>query len=372
MSETAPECPPEPRANPYLIGHEGAEAVLADACRSQRLAHAWLIRGPRGIGKATLAYRFARWLMAQDSGAAPTGPGLFGNSPGAGPADGEGLYLAPEDPVFRRVAAAGHADLKTIRIGVNEQGRPRREIVADDVRGIARFMAMTPAEGGWRVVVVDSADDMNRHAANAVLKVLEEPPRRAVILLVSHSPGRLLPTIRSRCRGLTLKALDDTTVANLIERYRPDISAEDRSDLAALAEGSIGNALDLAGEGGLDVFRDLMGVIGDLPELDNTRLHRFADRFARQDGEPAFRAAATLLRWWLGRLITTAAGHTPAAASTDAMTGIARIARRGTLERWLEVWEKVNGLLARTEAINLDRRQVMLTAVLAVRDAARS
>ena len=212
-----PETTPDPRANPDLSGHAAAEETLKTAAESGRLAHAWLFRGPRGIGKATLAFRFARWLLASSGAsslAAPAPPSLFGDdmAPEAIGSD-EGLFVAPENPVFRRVAAAGHADLMTIEVGLDDRGRRRREIVAADVREVGRFLSMTPAEGGWRVVIIDSADDMNRHAANAVLKVLEEPPRRAVLLLVSHNPGRLLATIRSRCRSLALRPLANDTVA---------------------------------------------------------------------------------------------------------------------------------------------------------------
>ena len=185
---------PEPRRNPDLIGHETAEQALIDSAASGRMPHAWLICGPEGIGKATLAYRFARYLLA-----GPQPAGLFG-------AGETGLYVAPDHPVFRRVAAKGHADLMTVELGADPKtGRMRGEIVVDDVRAVSEFMHMTPAEGGFRVVIVDIVDAMNRNAANALLKILEEPPPQALLLLVCHAPGRVLATIRSRCRKLVLR-----------------------------------------------------------------------------------------------------------------------------------------------------------------------
>jgi len=360
-----------PRANPDLIGHAAAEAELLAAFRSERLSHAWLLRGPRGIGKATLAYRFARWILA--GGGEPAGGGaggLFGDSLPKAPA-GDGLYVDPARPVFRRVASGGHADLMTVEVGTDDKGKPRSEIVVDTVREVGRFLSLTSGEGGWRIVVVDSADEMNRNAANALLKVLEEPPRRALLLLVCHNPGKLPATVRSRCRGLTLQPLAEGDVGTLLARHVPGLAEGDRRVLIRLAEGSIGRALALAGEGGLEVHGELMELVGGLPDLDIARLHRFAEKLSRQGSEPAFRAAADLLRWWLSHLIAAAAGRPPAGQEPAETALFARLAGPGNLERWLEVWEKVNHLLARTDAVNLDRRQVMLTALLAVRDAAR-
>ena len=189
---------PAPRENPSLSGHEPAEKELLSAFASGRLPHGLLITGPHGVGKATLAFRFARFLLSQ--GAAPSAGGLFA------PAVPSSLALPPEHPVFRRVASSGHADLLTVERGIDpKRKRERTEIVVDDTRAIAAFLRLTPAEGGWRIVVVDTADEMNRNAANAVLKILEEPPSRALLILVSDNPGRLLPTIRSRCRRLPLR-----------------------------------------------------------------------------------------------------------------------------------------------------------------------
>src|SRR5689334_10253815 len=199
---------PAPRANPLLLGHEAAEAVLLEAMRSGRIHHAWLITGPDGVGKATLAYRFARRLLA----------GM--------PTD-TSLALDPGHPVFRRVAATAHADLHTVELTINEKtGRRRTQIAVDDVRGISSFMGLTPAEGGWRIAIVDGAEEMNQSSSNALLKILEEPPRRAILLLVCAAPGRLLPTIRSRCRRLRLDPLPPEPMERLLADYLPGLSVD--------------------------------------------------------------------------------------------------------------------------------------------------
>src|SRR6516162_2435225 len=186
---------PAPRANPDLVGHESAERELRRLVEAGRLPHAILLSGPRGIGKATLAFRFARFLLAKGDDAIKA-------------AAESGLAIDRESGVFHRVASGGHADLLTVERAYDPRRRRLRgEIVVEDAREITAFFRLTAAEQGWRIVVVDGAEEMNRSAANALLKVLEEPPRQALLLLVSHSPGRLLPTIRSRCRRFPLVPL---------------------------------------------------------------------------------------------------------------------------------------------------------------------
>ena len=346
---------PAPRANAELKGHSAVEQRLLSAYLSGRLPHAWLLTGPRGVGKATLAYRFARFLLA---GGAPE-DGLFGPT-------AENLHVSPKHDVFRRVAAGGHSDLVTVeRAQDDKTGRLRREIVVKDVRSVGEFLHMTPGEGGWRIVVVDSADDMNPSAANAILKVLEEPPRQALLLLVSHAPGRLLPTIRSRCCQLTLPALDEPLVVELLGRYAPDLPDADRAVLARLGEGSIGRTLDLAAGGGLELYCELIELLNGLPRLDVPRLHAMADRLARGTDGAAFRTGTELLSWWLGRMIrNAAAGALPAEILPGERNLMRRLLERRDLAQWLALWEKLGRLFAGAEGANLDRKQVVVTAFL--------
>ena len=369
--------PPAPRHNPELLGQEAAEAVLRQAAGEGRLAHAWLLTGPRGVGKATLAYRFARYLLA-GGGRSDEGPGLFGDEETAA-AD---LAIAPEHPVFRRVASGGHLDLMVLETGVNEQtGRPRTEITVDQVRKASDFLRLTAAEGGWRIVLVDSADALNLNAANALLKILEEPSRQSLLLLVSHAPGRLLPTVRSRCSHLALRPLDEATVAQALRRHRPDLEAADARAVARLADGSIGRALELAEVGGLDLYGELVGLLGGLAGgdgkpagvLDGERLHGLADKLARGSDLGPFRAARDLLLWWLARAVRARASGRPPEVVTEAEEPVLRgLAARGSLAEWLALWDKVSHLLARVESANLDRKQALLAAFLELEALARA
>ncbi len=378
-----------PRDNPELIGHEDIEAQLLDSFNSGRMHHAWLISGPEGIGKATLAYRFARHILSQGANneipetAPDLSAGLFGEDPEpkAEPrselmAEQGPLYMDPETPVFRRVAAGGHADLISIERRRDEKsGKLKNAIVVDDVREVGHFLSMTPAEGGWRVVVVDSADHMNINAANAILKVLEEPPKRAVLLLVCHNPGKVLPTIRSRCRKLQMRPLSDDTVAALAQNMIPDLSQKEATRLASLSEGSIGRAIRLADAGGLELWAELMGLMQSLPNLDVPAAHALADRVSRIGAEDAFHTVTTLMRWWLERMILNTAtnGPTGGAASPDDpdLELAQRLSAQGSLDRWFKVWEKINHLVAKTDAVNLDRKQVVLDMFLGLESAAK-
>lgn len=327
---------PAPRANPRLLGHEVAEAVLADCMRAGRLHHAWLITGRPGVGKATLAYRFARRLFK-------------------GAPEGGSLALAPEDPVFRRVAVASHADLLTVeREWDPKRKRMRGEIVVDDVRRVADFLRRTPAEGGWRVVVVDGAETLNRNAENALLKVLEEPPPRAILLLACNAAGRLLPTIRSRCRRLELAPLAAGQVEELLEDYLPEADAALRRRLAGLSEGSPGRALQLA-EGGAGAAELVEQVLGEAARLDAGRAHAVADAVGRD--EEAFTDFMDLLRAGLASAIR-AAGRGQADAAQRKLLG----AR--PLDAWVDVWHALTRLQDDTEAVYLDKRQAIVTGLL--------
>jgi DNA polymerase-3 subunit delta' len=296
---------------------------LYHAASSGRLHHAWLIGGQAGIGKATLAYRFARWLLA-----------------GARSAD---LSVPVTHPAFKRVAANTHADLLSIERRFDDKRKKMQsEIVIDTVLEVGKFLRLTAGEGGWRVVVVDGAEEMNRNAANALLKLLEEPPKRAILLLVSHAPGRLLPTIRSRCRTLTLAALADDEVAGLLGAQAPALSRADAARIARLSEGSIGRALTLAEENGVAIAGLVDEVLAGA--VAPARAQAVADTLARsEDGYEVF---MSLLRSGL-------AAATRAAARRN----------QAGLSRRVGLWEEFGKLERDVQNLNLDKRAAIIVAL---------
>ena len=324
--------PPDPRENPLLLGHAAAQAQIIDAMLGGRMHHAWLITGAPGVGKATLAYRFARRLLA-------------------GVKPGDTLALDAASPVFRRVAVGSHADLLTVeREWDDKKSRLRGEIVVDDARTISAFLRLTPAEGGWRVVVIDGAEHMNRNAANSVLKMLEEPPPRAVLLLTCAAPGRLLPTIRSRCRRLALRPLGAPDMDAALAEYLPEMGQAERTRLAGLAAGSTGRALALAEEKGLHLATPAHEVLAGVLRLPKTRAFAIAEQLGGR-AEDRFTPFMTLLRDALADTVRRAARGSPE-----------RLATLRPLAEWAEMWQSLTHIQDETERLNLDRRQALLSS----------
>ena len=344
----------EPQGNAELFGQDASERAMLESALSGRLHHAWLLTGPRGIGKATLAYRFARFLLAQVEAG-----GLFAGGPAT-------LAIDRGHRVFRLVASGGHPDLKLVARGQNPKtGRMRSEIVVDDVRNAVGFLRLTPSEGGWRVVIIDGAEEMNRNAGNALLKILEEPPARAVLLLVSHSPGRVLPTVRSRCRRLSLRTLDREAIASYLGRTVPELGEADQTLLIRLAEGSIGKALALSQSGGLQLYRDIVALLSSLPRLDNAALNQMADRLGRSGADDAFRSAGELLTGWLARMLRQrATGRREAEVLPGEAGCMERLGRSVGLSRWLAFLEATERQFALIDPLNLDRRLIWIGTLL--------
>lgn len=317
-----------PRRTYTLFGHAEAEASLAAAFHGGRPHHAWMLTGPKGVGKATLAYRAARVVL---------GAKAVGSRP---------LQVDSADPIARRIEQLAHPDLFVMRCGRNERGKFRREITADEARALSGFFALQPAEGGWRVAIIDAVDDLNRHAANAILKILEEPPSRALLLLVTHAPGAILPTIRSRVRRLSLRPLDAPTMAAAFAH------ANDTADLTTaigMAAGRPGRALALAGLGAHALQKAVEQGLDGLVRGRPTALIQLA---ATASGPLADAKAQVLLA------LLKHAAHQAACAGQGLETGaaewLAKAGRRERSERWADVFREIAATEAALQGLDMD------------------
>lgn len=348
-----------PREVDCLFGHDAARAEFEEALKGGRLHHAWLIAGPEGVGKATLAYHLAREVLA------------FGDEePGNGAS-----AVGAEHPVFRRVAAQAHPNLLLLRRSWNERTKRYSQwIGVDEVRRLRSFLGHSAGEGSWRVVIVDRADDLNQNAANALLKALEEPPQRTVFFLVATAEGQIPVTIRSRCRTLRVKPLgeDDlkqaVTAALMRDGY--DIDAETLETALLLSQGSVRRALELVTGDGITLYRDLVTAFGKLPELDGPGLHKLAARLGSPSDTQRLELFFSLLLGLLERLIRTAAAGEGAIGAEGELAR--RLIGRNDLSPWVEAWEAIGLAKADAMSLNLDRSLLVLETFLRLQQAARA
>ncbi|KRQ03181.1 DNA polymerase III subunit delta' [Bradyrhizobium manausense] len=336
---------PHPRETSLLFGHREAEAALLTAYRSGRIPHAWLIGGPQGIGKATLAYRMARFVLAH------------GQPLATAVQTAEDLFIDPDDAVARQVAAGSHGGLLTLERTANDRGVMRTVITVDETRETIAFFGSTAAAEGWRVCVVDTVDELNPNAANALLKILEEPPQRSLFLLVSHAPARVLATIQSRCRKLRLRSLttDEVIAAAAAAADIPPTDLALR-EAAEASEGSVSRALTLLGGDALKLQQRTAALLARLPEVDPRELHTLGESLGTSDRVALAAFVDGIDRWIAERL------HADEANANQNLPRLARLS---------EVWEKIVRAARDTETYNLERKPLVFSVFGWLADATR-
>jgi DNA polymerase III subunit delta' len=330
---------PLPRETTVLFGHDSAEREFLAVYRSGRVPHAWLIGGEPGIGKATLAYRIARFVLARPD------PSRVSTA--------DTLALDPTHRAMRRVAVNAHSDLLALERTPGDSGKMRTVITVEQVRRLATFFGSTAGEGGWRVCIVDSADELKYpEGSNALLKMLEEPPARSLFLLVSHAPGRLLPTIRSRCRRLALRPLGQGDVAKAASTaLGADADDPAVAAAAAAARGSVSQAIALAGGPMLALREKVAELLGALPSTDPRALHALGDELDRDRG---------LLDVFVGAVRDGLSGRLD--------TEVGNLTR---LARTADLWERLNRSARDVEVYNLERKPFVFTTFGLLAEASR-
>lgn len=339
----------EPRDNAYLVGCEEAEEMFLEAWKNNSLHQSWLISGIKGIGKATFAYKIARFLLSDDKEKRD---------------DLSSLDISPNSNTFRQIAKGSHPEFKLIERGYIEKDRKKivkaikdgnymsddemaslkksSIISVDDVRTINEFLSKKSADGKWRVVLVDSVDEMNTSSANAILKILEEPPHKSIILLVSHNPAVLLPTIKSRCAKLHLAPLNENQVASLLRRYRADLNEDVIKKLALISGGSIGKAISYADGNALDMYEEIYSLATAGKKFKIAEMLDFCDKAVAD--EESYNLFKELVLKFLGEQ--------------------ARALNK--VEDTADMYEKATKTFRETEALNLDKRQAVMTVMVAI------
>lgn len=358
MSDEEEYDPLHPSQTLKLFGHVQAEKTLLNAYNSKRLHHAWLISGEKGLGKATLAYIFARFILTRppEDGA----DGLFGDALEA--EEASSLEVDENHPMFDRLLAGGHGNLRVVARRYDEKKKKiPDEILVDQIRELAGFFGQTAAEGGWRIAIIDSADELNRNAANALLKMLEEPPEKSLILLVCNAPGRLLPTILSRCQKLPLLKMPDEQVVELLKARFPEISEQDADALAIMADGSPGRAIEYAGLDGLKTYEDMIELFAMMPQLKASKLHKLASYLSEKKNEAHFKIFCTHYPQWLGAVARHSAAKSQFPALNEAEASLAKhFATVLGIEKLISLCQNAQEKVAQTIGLNLDKKQMII------------
>jgi DNA polymerase-3 subunit delta' len=339
-------CNISPKNNPFLLGQESAEQAMLEAWKHNSMHNSWLLCGIEGIGKATLAYRFARFLLSAD----PTKKANYTS-----------LETGENNPVYKLTISNAHPDLKVIERDYTETDKRKvlkaikdgdalseeelkglkksAFIKVDEVRTINEFLSKKSADNNWRIVIIDSIDDMNSASANAVLKILEEPPAKSILLLISHNPGRLLPTIKSRCAKLNLSPLDDKVLASLLRRYCPQLSEQEISGLKTICSGSIGKALVYADHGALQYYDDLCRLVSAKEKFKLSELLAYCEAAAKEEDTYAL-VQELILKFISENMRVTS--H---------------------IEKLADIWEKTIKVFDEVNRLNMDKKQVLVNVI---------
>lgn len=354
---------PHPRATAQLLGQEAAEATFLQAFNSGRLHHGWLISGPKGVGKATLAWRLARFLLAtpEDDG------GMFAPPPP------DRLDIPADHPITRRIAALSEPRLFLLRRAYDEKKAKLQDVISvDEVRKMKSFFTLSAADGGRRVAIIDAVDEMNPQAANALLKLLEEPPKAVTMLLISHQPARLLPTIRSRCRELRLGPLSPDALSDALTMAGGEVAPEDRTALAELAGGSVGEAFRMTNLEGLALYSRIVKLMASLPRLDRVQALALAEAGAGRGQDAQFGLIVTLLDLFLARLARAGTiGQCPPEAAAGEAALIARLSPNPLAAReWANLAQSLGVRARRARAVNLDPASLLMDMLLKIDETA--
>jgi DNA polymerase-3 subunit delta' len=348
-----------PRQVSDLYGHSHIEQLLLESFNNERMPHGLIFSGPKGIGKSTLAYRLARFLLKAGI-IDPNQDSLFGDpAPTA-----ESLNVPLDHSVSRLVSSGAHPDLLAIERAYDaNKDKFKDNVAVDDIRKVAPFLRKTASQGGWRIVIIDDADTMNRNAQNALLKILEEPPANTVLILIAHRMGVMIPTIRSRCRVINFQALSQADFSRILTKRGHILAAHQMETLYTLSEGSIGEALRFIESEGVQTLDSLLQLMNSYPSWPWAEIHKLGDQLSRSGRDEAYDQFAELLPWIYRQMIRAKArGQNLEGGHIQGNEALEAILRQSSLESLMKICENLEDLFATVQRSNLDKRQAVLSA----------
>jgi DNA polymerase-3 subunit delta' len=351
---------PETSAQPAVcIGHEHNQHMLLEAYNHNRMPHGIILSGPKGIGKALLAHRIAAFLLHAGI-TDPNALSLFGDPPPAL----EHMNIPADSQAFRLIASGAHPDMLNVgRAYDATKDKFKDGVAVDDIRKVAPFLRKTASLGGWRVVIIDDADTMNRNAQNALLKILEEPPANTVLMLVTHRMGAMIPTIRSRCRVLNFSALSQTDFAKILSSSGHFLEDTKLQTLYEFSKGSIGRALEFIEHGGLETLESILDLLQSYPAWPWPEIHRLGEQLSKSGKDDAYKQFTVLLSWIYAEMAKAKArGTSLTGGYFEGSAALQNLMRQSSLESLLKICENLEGLFDTVQRSNLDKKQAVLSA----------
>lgn len=347
----------EPESSTLCIGHNAQEQFFLEMYNKSAIPHAVIFSGLKGIGKTTFAFRLARFLLKHDKADAAQ-DALFGGDDL--PQNAITLDVSNDDPVFARIASGGHADMLHIKREFDaSKNKQDASLKVDSLRRIEQFLRKTASEGGWRIVLVEDADTMNRNAQNAILKILEEPPPKVLIILITHRPGLLIQTINSRARTVKFNPLSRDHLSELLHKKGVVLSVDDMQIVTDMSEGSFGQALRIVEEGGLATFSKVVDVLRSYPKWQWNTIHELSNKLGPSAQDKEYRMFAETLVWVFRKMLfIKARGETslPLYLTSPALEDFFT---NTPLEKMVQISDDLNAHFARTDFSNLDRRDAV-------------
>lgn len=348
----------KPQHSQLCIGHEDIEKSILDRINDGDVPHSLILAGPKGIGKCTFAFRLMRYMIKNGvKNDDDAGPSLFGDA--LPTEDVVSLDISADDKVFQQIAAGAHPDMLYIGSEYDDEASGEKSMLkVEDARKVAPFMRMTVSGEGWRVVIIDNADTMNSQSQNAILKILEEPPKNTLLLLIVHRVGSLIPTIKSRCRIIRFSDLSFENYSKLVCSHQ-NIPDTDLSLLYSLTRGSVGRSIQMIEQGGLEAIHLVLGMFERFPDWDWVKIHKTGGMMGQKNQADAMKVFEEVFVWLVQEL-------TKAKATNDTLQTVlnteifSKLVEYYSLNEWIEISTNIKAYFEKVDRSNLDKRQTLI------------